>query len=132
MELNTAVQIDLKSILQGISLLDTDNLRLFADEVVQLVLKRTANEEQAKEWSIVYQIHTLIPQRIKHRYDELVVKNERQVLNAEEHQEYLQLNEQMENFSVERLKLLIELAEIRQTTVPHIMLQLGLQKPRHA
>ncbi len=128
MELNTAVQIDLKSILQGIALLDTNNLRLFGNEVLQLVLRRTADDEQVKELGLVYQIYTLIPQETKLRYDELVAKLEREELNSKEHQEYVDLNEQMENFSVERLKLLIELAEIRQTTVPNVMLQLGLQK----
>ncbi len=34
MEANTGIQIDLKSVLQGIALLDTNNLRVFADEVV--------------------------------------------------------------------------------------------------
>ncbi len=132
MELNSAVQIDLKSILQGIALLDTSNLRLFGNEVLQLVLRRTANDEQVREMGLVYQIYTLIPQEIKIRYDELLTKLETDDLDAKEHQEYVELNEQMENFSVERLKLLIELAEIRQTTVPNVMLQLGLQKTHDA
>lgn len=128
MEANTGIQIDLKSVLQGIALLDTNNLRVFADEVVQLVLKRTANDKEAKEWAIIYQIYTLIPQHKKARYDELVPKLEAEELSTIERQEFMRLNEEMENFSVERLKLLIELAKIRKTSIPTIMLQLGLQK----
>lgn len=79
------------------------------------------------EKTILYQIQTLIPQSIQLQYDELVAKLEVEQLNSEEHQEYVQLNEQMENFSVKRLELLIELAKIWQTTVPHVMLQLGIQ-----
>jgi len=128
MEANTGIQIDLKSVLQGIALLDTNNLRVFADEVVQLVLKRTANDNEAKEWAIIYQIYTLIPQDKKARYDNLVPKLEMEQLSTDERQEFMELNEEMENFSVERLKLLIELAKIRKTSVPTVMLQLGLQK----
>ncbi|MGB0931268.1 MAG: hypothetical protein ACPGVB_10855 [Chitinophagales bacterium] len=79
------------------------------------------------EKTILHQIQYLIPQSIQLRYDELVAKLEVEQLNIEEHQEYVQLNEQMENFSVKRLELLIELAKIWQTTVPDVMLQLGIQ-----
>jgi len=127
---NTGIQIDLKSVLQGIALLDTNNLRVFADEVIQLVLKRTANDKEAKEWAIIYQIYTLIPQDKKARYDELVPKLEAEELSTDERQEFMELNEEMENFSVERLKLLIELAKIRKTSVPTVMLQLGLQNSK--
>ncbi|MEZ4884794.1 MAG: hypothetical protein R3E32_08730 [Chitinophagales bacterium] len=131
MEVNTAIQIDLNSVLQGIALLDTDNLRIFTNEVVQLLVNRTSDSKQAKEWTIIYQIYTLVPQNIKTRYEQLSHQLGIDQLSESEHEEFMQLNEKMENFSVVRLELLIELANIRQTTVSEVMQQLGLQKPTH-
>ncbi len=81
------------------------------------------------EKNILYKIQHLVPQGTKSRYEEFVAKLEIEELNTKEHQEFMQLNEQMENFSVERLELLIELAKIRKTSVLDVMLQLELQKP---
>ncbi len=93
-----------------------------------MVLKRTSHSNDTKEWAIIYQIYTLIPQDKKARYDELVPKLEAEQLSTDERKEFMELNEEMENFSVEHLKLLIELAKIRKTSLPTVILQLGLQK----
>lgn len=130
--MDTGVQINLNSILQGVAQLETDNLQQFANEVVQLLLKRTSSDEQIKEWAIIYQIYTLVPAADLVRYNELVTKAEQEEVAIEERKEYIKLSEKMEQLSAKRLELLIALAAIRKVSILEVMQQLGLQKRPHA
>lgn len=67
----------------------------------------------------------------KINYDELSPKLEQETLSDKEREEFLELNDKMENYSAERLKLLLQLAGIREISLPQVMEQLGLQKPTY-
>lgn len=122
---DSGLKIDVKSVLDAVAQLDTSNLHRFTNEVVKIFLGRMP--EQEKEWPLIYQIYTLIPPNLQSRYDELVPKLENSTITAKEREEFLILNEQMEQYSVDRLQLLMDLAALRQVSVPEVMSQLGLQ-----
>lgn len=128
---NSGLKIDLKIILEAITQLDTSSLHGFTNEVIKIFLGRIPNQEQEKEWSLIYQIYTLVPPNVQARYDELTPKLENSTLTDDERQEFLALNEQMEFYSAERLQLLMDLAKVRKVSVQEVMQQLGLQKPAY-
>jgi hypothetical protein len=69
------------------------------------------------------------PAQLRQRYDVLRRKKRRQKLTRKEQQEVLSLSKQMEQFDVERLRYLAELAQLRNISLPTLMEQLGLEAP---
>ena len=61
------------------------------------------------------------------RYRQLIEKRQAEQLTAEEHVELTALSDRLERLNVRRLELLRELARLRNTTLPALMDQLGLQ-----
>ena len=95
------------------------------------VLRRRAevphlSEQESK---LLLKINQGVPDQLERRYDALLRKRRQNKLTRREHQELLALTEQMEQFDVERLKLLAELAELRGLSLPELMQQLGLEPP---
>jgi len=129
---NHAINIDFSVLLGAIAQLDTNSLHLFSKEVTKLLLKRIPKKQQEREWSLIYQIYTIVPPNIQQEYDELIVKLEDGTLSDKEREVFLSLNDQIEQFSADRLTLLIELAKVRGVTVKEVMIQLGIQKPVYA
>ncbi len=60
------------------------------------------------------------------RFDELAEKLETGTMNADEHQEFLRLNNFVEKQDAGRIKLIGKLAEIRQQTFDVVMKSLGI------
>jgi tRNA nucleotidyltransferase/poly(A) polymerase len=63
------------------------------------------------------------------RYWDLVEQRRAEQLTPEEHRELTALSDRIEQLSVRRLELLLEVARLRGTTLPELMDQLGLQPP---
>jgi hypothetical protein len=66
----------------------------------------------------------------RERYDELMAKRRAESLSTEEHEELLRLTDESEAFDAERLFALGELSQLRETTLPALMKDLGLKAPR--
>lgn len=61
------------------------------------------------------------------RYRQLIEKRRAEQLTPEQHVELMALSDRSERLNVRRLELLRELARLRNTTLPALMDQLGLQ-----
>jgi len=61
------------------------------------------------------------------RYRELLAKRQAETLTPPEQTELIALSDQIEEANVQRLTYLAALAELRQTTMPALMKELGLQ-----
>lgn len=72
-----------------------------------------------------------LPEATWQRYYQLIAKRQDETLNAEEHRELLHLTEQVERLDAQRLEYLVELARLRQTTLPALMESLDLQSPNY-
>lgn len=87
------------------------------------------NNFSKEKSTLIYKINALTSLHLQHRYDELTLLLKDNTINEEERQEFIKLNEQMEQYSADRLRLLMHLAKLRKLTVLEVMTQLGLQKP---
>ncbi len=63
------------------------------------------------------------------RFDELNARGRTFTLTAAEQEERLRLVEESEAFTVQRLQALVELAQLRQVSLPALMKQLGIKPP---
>ncbi|MBA2645475.1 MAG: STAS/SEC14 domain-containing protein [Pyrinomonadaceae bacterium] len=80
-----------------------------------------------RESELLRKINQGVPHQLHRQYETLRRKRRQSKLTRDELQNLLALTEQMEQFDVERLKLIAELAELRGLPLPELMHQLGLE-----
>lgn len=87
-------------------------------EAMQRVLLRLINE-------------TVLPPGKRVLYLELVQKLEKDMITEQERHHFLELTEEEESLRNERMKMLIELAQLRNVPLNQVMEELGLQPVGH-
>jgi hypothetical protein len=93
--------------------------------------KKTTPHLSRRETELLKKINEGVPPEISRPLQELRAKMEDETITEAEHAELLRLMDEMERFGVERLTWLIELAQLRNQTVPQLIDTLGLQ-PKYA
>ena len=126
------VNIDLDKILDGMAQLDLSELERFAFHVNSLIARRKAPSLPKRETELLQQINRGLPVTVRVRYAVLNEKLLDKTLTAAEHQELSALVDQIEQSDAERLKHLIELAQLRNLSLDELMEQLGIRRPRYA
>ena len=126
------VHIDLDKILDGMAQLDLSELERFSLNVNSLIARRKAPNLPKRETDLLQQINRGLPVTVRQRYAALNEKLLAETLTTEEHQEFSALVDQIEQSDVERLKYLIELAQLRNISLAALMEQLGIRRPRYA
>jgi hypothetical protein len=102
-------------------------LAQFADRVLLLRAQREARVLPNAEAELLLKINHPVPAALQGRYEELLKRRDARTLSAAEHEELLQLTDQVELLEAERVKHLIELAQVRQVSLDDVMKQLGLE-----
>ena len=125
------VNIDLHTVLDGVARLDLLELERFASDVNSLVARRKAPYLPQQEVRLLKKINRGVAPAVRQRYTELNAKLLDQTLTQEEHNELLSLVEIIEKADTDRLKYLLELAQMRNTSLDALMDQLGIQRAIH-
>jgi hypothetical protein len=125
-------EISLDALLNGVEQLNTADLEHFADQVLALRAQRRAPSISHREAELLQQINQGVPAGIQQRFNELTARRRANLLTPEEHQELLQLIDQIEQFDVKRVEALSELAQLRKVSLRKLMKQLGLRPPAYA
>ena len=126
------VRIDLHTVLDGVAQLELPELERFASDVNSLVARRKAPFLARREAQLLQKINRGIPPAARQRYAELNSKLLDETLSQAEHEELLHLVDAIEQADADRLKYLLELAQLRSTTLDALMDQLGIRRPVHA
>jgi hypothetical protein len=93
-----------------------------------------SDEEQTVLWQkldyspitksiLLQKIDRTLPPIIQQRYNELRSNLQAETLTPIEHQELLNLTDTVEQFDVERLQHLLALAQLRQVSLPELLLR---------
>jgi hypothetical protein len=82
-----------------------------------------------READLLLKINEGLPEPIQWRYNELLAKSLQKEMSQAEHEEFLGLISEAEAKSVERLKHLVELAELWNMSVDEVMKRLGITPP---
>jgi predicted GIY-YIG superfamily endonuclease len=79
------------------------------------------------EMEVLQAIYQGIPSDVQQRYDELREKLHDETLSSDEHKELIKMIDVIEQYDVERLEKLIQLAKIRNVSLEELMKQLNLK-----
>ena len=124
-------QVSPDELLNGVAQLDTPALEHFISQVLTLRAKRIAPSVPKREAELLQQINQGLLPDVQQRYDELTAKRRAETLTPEEHQELLALVDRIEQADAERVRALIELAQLRNVSVTTLMAELGIRRPAY-
>ena len=120
-------EIDTQGLLASVSQIPVNELENFVQELNAVITRRKTNNKEYRERALLSQINkTVLPNNKAERYVSLHLKLEAETLTESEYQEFMDLVAQEEILRNERVKYLIELAQLRAVTLPQLMNSLGL------
>ncbi len=125
----TATAIHYHNLLSAVEQLDSSELEQFIRYVLGLQARRRAPSLAKSESELLLKINQSWPATTQARYESLITKRQTERLTPSEYDELLNLTEQSEALNLQRMEALVELARYRQSSLPSLMVTLGLQEP---
>ena len=126
-EIGKGVHVGLTDLVNGVSRLDTPELKKVLDQLNQVLNRRNKPLPTDIEAQLLQKIREVIPASVVRRYKQLHTKMQQNTISEKEHEEMLLLTNFMEEKSTERVHLMGELAEIQQITLPELAENLRLR-----
>ena len=127
-QVTSHIEIDIDDMLKGVAQLEPSELEQVVNKLLALQAHQRVQSLSKTETDLLEQINQGLPQTVRLRYDEFAAKLHEETITPTEHEELLQLTNQIEQADVERLRALIALAELRQVSLDTLMDQLGLRR----
>ena len=120
-------QIKIEDILGGIAQLKIADLEGFAKQVITILNKKKAPVLKKKEEDLISKIKNGGPSKkfIK-RQRLLLQKSVDGTITPKEHEEALQMIPISSNWDLERIKLMLQLADLRKTTLEEVRITLNI------
>ena len=120
------IQVEMEQLLNAALQLPRAELDQFVKKLLSLRRQSEIPQLPMRESELLLKINQGVPAQLQQRFDQLVEIRRDNTLTPGEYQELLALTEQIEQFDVERLQWLIELAQLRGLTLDELMQQLGI------
>lgn len=114
------------TILEAVKQFTPEELEEFTLKVHTIRAQRTTPHLSQRETELLKHINEGVSQDVLRPLQELRSKVENGTLTEAENATYLQLTEKLEQYNVQRLEWLIELAQLRNQTVAELIETLGL------
>ena len=122
--------MDTQNLLSNASQMPLNELEAFVHELNAVITRKKTTDKSSRDTILLDKINrTVLDKAKRERYQALIYTLEMETISDVEHTELLELVEQEEKIRVKRLKYLIELAQLRNITVPQLMKNLELTKP---
>jgi len=125
----TKAKVSADQLLEAASQLNPKELEQFVSQVIALQARRRVPSPSKTETELLMKINNGLPADVRARYRVLIKKRQEESLSEEEYEELIRLSDQTEWLQVERLEALIELAQLRGTTLDALMDSLGIKAP---
>lgn len=129
LQVTSKVQIDIEDLLEGLSQLKTPELEGVLSKASDILAQRKAPSLSASESELMLKISQGLPQEIQSRYDELSEKMSGDTISHTEHEELLELVDQIELKDAERLEYLLQLSRLRNISLNELFAQLDINPP---
>ncbi|NUM44567.1 MAG: STAS/SEC14 domain-containing protein [Anaerolineales bacterium] len=124
------VELPPNELFKAVEQLSLPDLEQFSRQVTTLVAQRRAPVLAKPEAELLQKINqSVLSSEKQTRYEELLNKRMEEKITPVEMDELMLLTDQLEALNVERISALAKLAQIRQTTLPNLMKNLGLKEP---
>ena len=125
----TTIQLELSRdhLLHAVEQLETDELTDLIGELLTLRAKRYAPILTAEETTLLQKVNNWLLPEEQEKRARLQQKLADETISPIEHDVLVALNEKAEWLTTQRLETLSQLALLRQTTLPELIKQLGLE-----
>ncbi len=131
-KLNPQIELDVDEILDGIAQLHDSEFEPFAQKVMAQRARRRASGRSQDEVELLERINHGVPVATWQRYHLLNDKIHEETITEDERQEFMEIVNQVELADAKRLHNLIELAQLRDTSVDELMDELGISRRNYA
>ena len=122
--------MDTQNLLHNAAQMPLTELEAFVQQLNSLITRKKTTDSNVRDTVLLDKITQTVLEKVKReRYQALIYGLEMETLSDAEHNELLKLVEQEERIRVKRLKYLIELAQLRNVTLPQLMKNLELSQP---
>jgi hypothetical protein len=120
-------EIDTQSLLTGVSEMPVQELESFVRELNALITRKKTKDIAHREKILISKINRTVLEKSKaETYQKLILQSETVGISIEDNNRLLELVTEEENLRNERLKYLIELAQLRNIPVIQLMNNLGI------
>jgi hypothetical protein len=131
--LSIARQTNALSLLPNMAELPVAELEVYLIEISALIRRKRTVDNKVRERVLLEKItQTVLSKKKAQRYQELVYKLEFETLTDVEHTEFMRLASDEAKLRNQRVKCLIELAQLRAVSLPQLMADLGLKTVSNA
>jgi hypothetical protein len=131
--LSIARQTHPLNLLPTMAELPVTELEVYLIEISALIRRKQTTDSHVRERVLLDKItQTVLSKKKTQRYQELVYKLEFETMTDAEHAEFMRLANDEEKLRNQRVKCLIELAQLRAVSLPQLMKDLGLNKAQNA
>lgn len=121
------IQIDSEQLLNAALRLPPAELDQFVEKLLLLRRQSEAPRLSARESELLVKINQGLPPADAKRMKKLIAKRQSYTIAEDELQELIRLTDEAERLNVERVKHLIELAQLRNVTLDELMDKLGVR-----
>ena len=129
----TQAVLDTRVFLAGAENIKTDELETFVRELNGIIFRRKSSDTAYRQRELLRLINqTVLPKAQRERYMELAEQLDAETIGEPERQEFLQLVAMEEGLRNERVRLLIELSQLRHIPLSELMEEMGLNPPGRA
>lgn len=129
----TQAVLDTSVFLAGADNIKTDELESFVRELNGIIFRRKSSDTAYRQRELLRLINqTVLPKAQRERYMELAEQLDTETISEPERQEFLQLVAVEEELRNERVRLLIELSQLRHIPLSELMEEMGLTPPGRA
>jgi hypothetical protein len=122
-------EVSRESLLKAVSQLELTEFDALVAELLNLRAKRGSDRLPSTESELLARINEGLPDALRDRFGELIVRRDQEMLSSEEHAELLQLTEEVERREGNRVEALAELARVRGMPLSAVMKLLGIPAP---
>ena len=127
MDVQMQSKINANHLLADIAVMPVSELEYFVSEVNALIIRKKTDDINNREKILLGKISkTGLNLKLRERYKVLAEKLENDTLTDTEHTEFMILTTKDETLRNERVKYLIELAQLRGVSLAQVMKNLGL------
>jgi hypothetical protein len=130
--LQVKTELPFEELLKAVEQLSLPDLEKLMAQVIALQAQRKAPYLTKIETELLLKINQGLPPDVQTRFDTLVAKRQAETLTSEEHQELLNLTDQLEKADTQRVKYMAELAHLRGISLSTLLKDLGLRPPAYA
>jgi hypothetical protein len=122
------IEVSTEQLICAVERLPQHELETFIAQIVALRAQCTTPHLSQDETALLLQINASISSDVPRRFNELAAKRQAATITPSELTALIQITNEI----AQRLATLIELAQLRQITVPLLMDALGIRLPAHA